>query len=226
MDDENEVMNEEPKLPKRPRDAPWAKHDSIALIASRNGQGCVLVYDGAGIQADIEKGVGSTDIEQLGLDDAPDGLSIWEGKLMVWREREGEYDSDLKGTFRSLTEEEWENFRSTGKPWTYAPQEIEPFSTLEEALAIARTEYFGETEQESLGQFLSCEAFECRMDSRRARAFKAAAIIIKYVTAKSECTTCSGTKIVSVHVFDTLTTPGQCPGCKGKGFVTPFKENL
>lgn len=93
-----------------------ATTDSIALIASVNGRGVILAYDGPGIEADIEA-IGSRYLGDHGLDDAPDGLSIWEGHLSTY----GELDAELCGSFRALTDAEWARLRETGTPWEYEP---------------------------------------------------------------------------------------------------------
>jgi hypothetical protein len=91
-----------------------ATTDSIALIASVNGRGVILAYDGPGIEDYIEA-IGSRYLGDLGLDDAPDGLSIWEGHLSTC----GEYDAEPCGSFRALTDAEWARLRETGTPWEY-----------------------------------------------------------------------------------------------------------
>lgn len=102
-----------------PRRAPWNKTDSIALIACRGGHGCILDHDGLGIEADVEA-LGHGSLTDHGLDDAPDGLSIWEGRLHTSESHtpDGhEYDSELIGEFRSLTDDEWKLLQTTGTPW-------------------------------------------------------------------------------------------------------------
>lgn len=107
-----------------PRKRIGATTDSIALIASRNGHGVILAHDGDGIEADIEA-VGLGGLDDHGLDDAPDGLSIWEGHMSGWGpDHNGEYDCELRGKFRHLTEAEWSLYRSTGTPWEFEPTEL------------------------------------------------------------------------------------------------------
>jgi hypothetical protein len=43
------------------------------------------------------------------------------------------------------------------------------------------TERFGDTGTESLATFMSCEAFEARMDQQRAKAYKRAADAVSYL---------------------------------------------
>lgn len=54
--------------------------------------------------------------------------------------------------------------------------------TIEEAIAAAKNERFGECENEPLDSFLRCESFEARPDEKRMRAFRLAAMIVSYTT--------------------------------------------
>jgi hypothetical protein len=98
-----------------------ATTDSIALIANNGGKGCILTYSGPGIEACVDEG-GSALLDDNGLDDAPDGLSIWEGYYCVTESHTDcghEYDATLEGKFRPLTPTEWKLLAETGKPWKY-----------------------------------------------------------------------------------------------------------
>lgn len=98
-----------------------ATTDSIALIASNNGDGCILACDGPGIEADNEA-LSSWRLDDRGLDNAPDGLSIWEGYLHcceINTPDAHEYETSLEGTFRELTDEEWTRYRETDRPWLF-----------------------------------------------------------------------------------------------------------
>jgi hypothetical protein len=78
-------------------------------LACNGGHGCLLAYDGPGIEADVEA-LGNDSLADHGFDDAPDGLSIWEGTLKAWRSSglDGDdYETELVGAFRSLTDREW-----------------------------------------------------------------------------------------------------------------------
>lgn len=118
-----EKLKEEPGEPepeRKKRKAPWNETDSIALVAQGSKDGVLLVYDGPGVEGAIEDVGEHTD--DLGLDDAPDGLSIWEGRYhtsQYWTDCGYEYDAELVGKFRELTDQEWELFRATGTPWEY-----------------------------------------------------------------------------------------------------------
>lgn len=98
---------------------PWAgaTSESIALIANHEGQGIVLAFAGESIGHEIDA-VGRN-LEELQLDDAPNGLSIWEGQI-DWSC--GGYLDDnaeayVRGTFRQLEVEEWARLAQTGVPW-------------------------------------------------------------------------------------------------------------
>lgn len=109
----------EPEPPRKKRKAPWNEHDDIALIANNGGTGCILVSDGAAIEYSQENGCA---LDDNGLDDAPDGLSIWEGRGHSWETNTDmghEYDFELRGTFRDLTDREWALLRETGTPWEF-----------------------------------------------------------------------------------------------------------
>ena len=84
-----------------------------AIIANNNGQGCVLAYGGgATLRYEIEE-VGYHALDDLGLDDAPEGISVWEGRYDTTGGIGclGYYDDSIEtqpiGRFRPLTKEEW-----------------------------------------------------------------------------------------------------------------------
>ena len=84
----------------------------------------ILEHDGAGIEADIES-LGRARLDEHGLGDAPDGISIWEGRLDSYRcgnPMDGEdWECILEGEFRDLTDQEWELLKLTGVPWELDP---------------------------------------------------------------------------------------------------------
>lgn len=93
---------------------------SRAVIAYGKTNGCVLWYDGPAIACEIEEH-GLRDLEDLGLDDAPEGkISIWEGTY-VWQPGSYEYPLDgstePSGKFRDLTEDEWTAIKAGRSPW-------------------------------------------------------------------------------------------------------------
>jgi hypothetical protein len=81
-----------------------------ALIAcDGNGNGCVLEYC-EGLRWYIEETCPST-LGDVGFDDAPRGLTIWEGALVggAYQPYQGDYDDVVpEGKFRPLTEAEWQ----------------------------------------------------------------------------------------------------------------------
>ncbi len=79
-----------------------ASTTNYALVAAKNGHGVVLKRSGHEISAYLSE-IGTEDILDLGLDDAPDGLSIWEGVVVYFDED----DSSMDGIFRPLTQAEW-----------------------------------------------------------------------------------------------------------------------
>lgn len=105
-----------------------AVSDSVALIVNVKGKGVVVTYEGDGIEANFEA-IGSPYLDDQGLDDAPEGFSIWEGRLCItntcW-EYPSEYDCELDGTFRDLTDREWSLLRETGVPWELKENNEDP----------------------------------------------------------------------------------------------------
>jgi hypothetical protein len=93
-----------------------ARRTSRVLIAQGPKDGAVLAYDGPSITNEIEE-AGLCELGDLGLDDAPPGLSIWEGDYIFEQgycdgyPAPGESESNPKGSFRPLTDEEWGQLR-------------------------------------------------------------------------------------------------------------------
>jgi hypothetical protein len=64
---------------------------------------------------------GLRQLDDLGLDDAPLGISVWVGKYLMRTVSyyDGpEYESDAVGHFRPPTAAEWEAIREGQSPWT------------------------------------------------------------------------------------------------------------
>lgn len=102
---------------------PWGNLDwskpSLAVIASDGNDGCVIFTVGPHVKFDIkESGLGNK-LSDLGLDTAPAGISIWEGKTAGGgRAPEGDYDDTyLVGTFRDPTDQEWWAIKRGECPW-------------------------------------------------------------------------------------------------------------
>ena len=103
------------------------KHDeqvSHALIANGRHNGCVLEYGGPGIEGEIDEH-GIHDLDDLGLDDAPLGLSVWEGTAAYWQSgnpMDGlEWNAELRGAFRVLTSDEWARVAQCKALWPEEP---------------------------------------------------------------------------------------------------------
>lgn len=107
----DEVANPKPHV-YQPSKAVVANWDS-----SRNGIVLWFSVDSL-IASEIEQL--SRGLDDLGLDDAPNGISIWEGTY-VWFP--GGYEcpqdgtSEARGTFRAPTDEEWTAIREGRSPW-------------------------------------------------------------------------------------------------------------
>lgn len=92
---------------------------SKAVVACRQGYGIVLWTAGPHVNQHIEE-LGVTDLGELGLDDAPDGITVWEGMLEL--APYGHYPPDvvkheLRGAFRQPTDTEWAAIRNGECPW-------------------------------------------------------------------------------------------------------------
>lgn len=118
------------------------KTPSRALVASDGkGNGCVLWTEGPHVQSMIDE-AGVAALNDIGLDDAPKGLSIWEGVIRTSETHtpdSKEYDSWLSGDFRPLKAQEWATLQTivgppeggaapsdTDDALTDAPQETTP----------------------------------------------------------------------------------------------------
>ena len=94
-----------------PSEAYKARH-SIAVVAfnKRKEIGAILYSRGKDLEKELEEFPGFLD--ELGLDDAPDGISIWEGffeaRITVYPKDKVEcYSTHPVGRFRKLTDKEW-----------------------------------------------------------------------------------------------------------------------
>jgi hypothetical protein len=96
---------------------------SLGVIANdAGGHGCVLWAVGAHLRFEIEE-CGLRQLGDLGLDDAPHGIAIWEGKYL-WTPGGWENPDDGEmhpvGKFRAPTHEEWAAIREGRCPWDEA----------------------------------------------------------------------------------------------------------
>ena len=92
---------------------------SKAVIASDGkGNGCILCYVGEHLRVEID--AAGHQLDCLGLDDAPSGISVWEGKYVGVPgsyEYPWEGDSEVRGSFRDPTPEEWVAIKANECPW-------------------------------------------------------------------------------------------------------------
>jgi hypothetical protein len=100
---------------------------SKAVIANpKHGGGCILWYIGGSLANEIEE-CGLYQLSDLGLDDAPPGISVWEGTF-VWQRGPYEHpnDGDMlpSGKFREPTPEEWFWIIGNRNPWD-APYKVD-----------------------------------------------------------------------------------------------------
>jgi len=92
---------------------------NYALLASNGHDGIVLDMGGPGISYEYEEN-GCTTLSMLGFDDAPAGLSVWEG---IWRWEPGpvgcpeDGEGVLEGKYRPLNDEEWVQLRACYSLW-------------------------------------------------------------------------------------------------------------
>lgn len=99
----------------------WRMLPSRAVVAtSDNAAGAVLWWVGAALYYEIAE-AGMKTVDDLGLYDAPAGISIWEGTyrtIQCGNPLDGyDYESEPVGAFRSPTDEEWAAIRAGKAPW-------------------------------------------------------------------------------------------------------------
>jgi len=94
------------------------KPESRAVVANGCSQGVALWWWGQHIDCEVDAfGDGLTD---LGLDDAPHGVSVWEGHYVyttVQYIEHVEHESAPVGNFRAPTDTEWDAIRRGVSPW-------------------------------------------------------------------------------------------------------------
>lgn len=110
------------------RDRPISRAVVANATGSRSAVGLVLWCIGPDIEGELES-IGSLRLDDLGLDDAPHGVSIWEGRY-VWSnpswENHLEQDSMPEGAFRAPTDDEWQSIREGRSPWTSDEKDDSP----------------------------------------------------------------------------------------------------
>lgn len=99
----------------------WNK-DSLAIVVSDgDGHGMVLYTAGPHVLRIMDDAC-SRYLDDLGLGDAPEGISVWKGliKSQIYPatpDSAEEYDSWLEGTFGPLQPEEWQALQENRCPW-------------------------------------------------------------------------------------------------------------
>lgn len=95
----------------------WDKPSLAVVACDGDGHGCVLHTVGPHVAFDMRE-IGR-DLDDLGLDDAPAGISIWEGVTAGGGYAgDGDYhDTYLSGAFRAPTDDEWKAIREGRCPW-------------------------------------------------------------------------------------------------------------
>lgn len=96
----------------------WSKPSRAVVACDGDFHGCVLFTVGAHVNFEIKE-VGLRGLDEIGLDDAPPGISIWEGITSGGGiAYDGDYlDTYLTGSFRAPTDEEWNAIRAGVCPW-------------------------------------------------------------------------------------------------------------
>lgn len=99
------------------------KEQNFAVIAGDDrGHSIVLWHHGE--QIDSEVAALGRHTYDLGLDDAPAGVTVWEGRY-VWHpgsyECPNDGDSEAVGKFRAPTDDEWAAIRAGRNPWEHTP---------------------------------------------------------------------------------------------------------
>jgi hypothetical protein len=95
----------------------WDKaKNSLAIIAcDERGNGCVLWHVGFHISNEIQE-IGLSSLVDLGLDDAPHRISVWEGKYSYFGDGD-DTEARPQGIFRNPTFEEWAATIAGVNPW-------------------------------------------------------------------------------------------------------------
>lgn len=103
------------------KDWDFEKPSRAVVACDGQGHGTVLWWVGGALWEEIEE-AGIHGLSDLGLDDAPHGLSVWEGNyVQVACGTEGDGpEAALKGTFRDLDDDEAARVLERRNPWNPA----------------------------------------------------------------------------------------------------------
>lgn len=97
-------------------DPKWnKKKPSRALIATSGNGGVIMEHVGYDIYHIIN--MYGADLDDCFLSDAPDGLSVWEGKYKSAYSLSGDYELEAVGDFRDLTPAEWGSLMRNEELW-------------------------------------------------------------------------------------------------------------
>lgn len=115
-----EPVNQAASKPKPPRQMDFNEQSRAVVASDGDGNGGVIWYFGGGIWHEIRE-VGLHQLGDLGLDDAPEGISIWEGNfatVQCGNPLDGyDYETETRGAFRAPTDDEWKAIRAGESPW-------------------------------------------------------------------------------------------------------------
>jgi hypothetical protein len=93
----------------------WAL-DSMAVLSSDGNDGIVMFTAGPHLALEIED-YGNCTLLELGFEDVPRGIWIWQGRI-IW-DKEGE-PVDQIGHIREPLDSEWKAIRERRNPWNDA----------------------------------------------------------------------------------------------------------
>lgn len=92
------------------------KPSRVIVAMGPNGKGAVLDYIGWHVGNEIEE-AGVYELDGLGLDDAPRGVTMWEGVYVFVGDEPDGIEARPQGKFRRLTDAEWAAVRHGFPPW-------------------------------------------------------------------------------------------------------------